>query len=123
MRTDSRCFERPDEFIPERWTTRPELVRDRSVFIPFNIGKFGSQTTTRPFSHLTLQGPYACVGKRFALLEIRRVTAEILWRYDVRPEPGHSASAFLDGKQDTFTTVSAPLPLIFTERAKTKTGV
>ncbi|KAK1831881.1 Tryprostatin B 6-hydroxylase [Podospora conica] len=97
---DPRCFDRPDEFIPERWTTRPELVRDRGVFIPFNIG------------------PYACVGKRLALLEIRRVTAEILWRYDVRPAPGHSAAAFLDGKEDTFTTVSAPLPLIFTERVR-----
>lgn len=128
--TDARCFERPDEFIPERWTTRPELVRDRAVFIPFNIGKsfLVSYTTSSPpfpyvLSYLTMQGPYACVGKRLALLEIRRVTAEILWRYDVCPEPGHSASAFLDGKEDTFTTVSAPLPLIFTERVKAKTGV
>ncbi|KAK1753804.1 Tryprostatin B 6-hydroxylase [Echria macrotheca] len=97
---DARCFEYPDQFIPERWTTRPELVKDRAVFIPFN------------------SGPYACVGKRLALLEIRRVVAEILSRYDVRPEPGHSPEAFLDGKEDTFTTVSSPLPLIFTKRVK-----
>lgn len=35
---DERCFELPNEFIPERWTTRPELVKDKSVFIPFNAG-------------------------------------------------------------------------------------
>jgi hypothetical protein len=36
---DERSFERPDEFIPERWTECPELVKDRSVFIPFLIGE------------------------------------------------------------------------------------
>ncbi|KAK4135118.1 putative cytochrome P450 oxidoreductase [Trichocladium antarcticum] len=96
---DARAFARPDEFIPERWTTRPELARDKSVFIPFNAG------------------PYACVGKRLAMMEIRRVVAEILWRYDVAMAPGQTLEQFLDGKQETLTTVSAPLPLIFTKRA------
>ncbi len=36
---DERAFVQPDEFIPERWTTRPELVKDKSVYIPFNIGE------------------------------------------------------------------------------------
>jgi cytochrome P450 len=35
---DERSFESPNEFIPERWTSRPELVRDKSVYIPFNTG-------------------------------------------------------------------------------------
>ncbi|KPM41803.1 hypothetical protein AK830_g4686 [Neonectria ditissima] len=34
---DPRCFERPDEFIPERWTTQPDLVKDGTVFTPFSI--------------------------------------------------------------------------------------
>ncbi|KAL2200155.1 cytochrome P450 monooxygenase-like protein [Corynascus similis CBS 632.67] len=97
---DERAFAYPNEFIPERWTTRPELIRDKSVYIPFN------------------SGPYACVGKRLAMLELRRVVGEILWRYDVTIAPGQTKEAFLDGKQDTFTTVSAPLPVIFTERAR-----
>ncbi|KAK3987119.1 Tryprostatin B 6-hydroxylase [Cladorrhinum sp. PSN332] len=97
---DPRNFQYPTEFIPERWTTRPELVKNKSVFIPFNIG------------------PYACVGKRLALLEIRRLVGEILWRYDITVAPGHSKEAWLDGKQDVFTTVSSSLPIIFTERSK-----
>lgn len=62
-------------------------------------------------------GPYACVGKRLAMLELRRVVGEILLRYDLTVAPGQTKQGFLDGKQDTFTTVSAPLPVIFTERA------
>ncbi|CEJ54952.1 Putative Cytochrome P450 monooxygenase [Penicillium brasilianum] len=35
---DGRIFDRPKEFLPERWTTQPELVKDPSAFIPFNAG-------------------------------------------------------------------------------------
>ncbi|KAK3303718.1 cytochrome P450 monooxygenase-like protein [Chaetomium strumarium] len=97
---DERNFERAAEFVPERWTTRPEMIKDRSVYIPFNTG------------------PYGCVGKRLAMLEMRRVVAEILSRYDMAIAPDQTREMFLDGKQDTFTTVSAPLPVIFTERVR-----
>jgi cytochrome P450 len=36
---DERAFELPNEIIPERWTSKPELVRDKSVYIPFNTGQ------------------------------------------------------------------------------------
>ncbi|KAG4262882.1 hypothetical protein FPRO03_10245 [Fusarium proliferatum] len=39
MYRDERCFEKPNEFIPERWTTRPELIKDASVYAPFSTGK------------------------------------------------------------------------------------
>lgn len=51
------------------------------------------------------------------MMEMQRVVAEILWRYDVALAPGQTAEAFLDGKQDTFTVLSGPLSLVFTERA------
>ncbi|KAF4502235.1 cytochrome P450 oxidoreductase [Fusarium agapanthi] len=35
---DARCFKWPDQFVPERWTTRPDLIINKSVFIHFNIG-------------------------------------------------------------------------------------
>ncbi|KAB8224538.1 cytochrome P450 [Aspergillus novoparasiticus] len=95
---DSRAFMHPDEFIPERWTTRPELVKDRSTFIPFS------------------SGPYACVGKRLALMELRRVIAVILRSYDVALAPGQSAKAFWEGQMDTFTLVLPSLELVFTKR-------
>lgn len=39
-KTDARYFERPDEFIPERWTSKPHLVRRSAAFFPFSLGEF-----------------------------------------------------------------------------------
>lgn len=61
-------------------------------------------------------GPYGCVGKRLAMMELRRVIAETISRYDVSFAPGQTREAFLDGKQDSFTSVSAPLHLVFNAR-------
>lgn len=36
--SDERYFVRPSEYIPERWTTSPELVKDKTVYAPFSIG-------------------------------------------------------------------------------------
>ena len=36
---DERSFAQPNDFIPERWTTKPELTKDASVFTPFSMGK------------------------------------------------------------------------------------
>ena len=35
-----RCFERAQEFVPERWYDRPEMLRDKNAWIPFNVGMF-----------------------------------------------------------------------------------
>lgn len=36
---DERVFVDPNEFVPERWTTRKEMVIDAGCFIPFSLGK------------------------------------------------------------------------------------
>ena len=33
------CFEKATEFIPERWSEKPEMVRDKQVFVPFSVGE------------------------------------------------------------------------------------
>lgn len=33
------CFERPEEFIPERWSSRPEMTINASAHTPFGSGK------------------------------------------------------------------------------------
>jgi len=40
MQRSEKAFVQADEFIPERWTTRPELVIDRAAFMPFIVGMF-----------------------------------------------------------------------------------
>ncbi|KAJ5110026.1 cytochrome P450 monooxygenase [Penicillium argentinense] len=73
---DEQVFVRGEEFLPERWTTAPELIKDPSVFIAFG------------------GGIYACVGKQLALMELRQVVAEVLVRYEVSFAPGQTADAF-----------------------------
>lgn len=127
--TDERNFERPDEFIPERWTSKPELTKNASVYSPFSVGK---QHIARPLQnsdtmpHVFLlcpyvadmpsTGPYNCVGKQLAFMEIRSVTSSILRRYKVGLAPGQTREAFMDGIVDGFTLACPKLELIFTPR-------
>ncbi|KAM0287617.1 hypothetical protein ACHAO9_007647 [Fusarium lateritium] len=98
MCRDERCFVRPDEFIPERWTSQPELVKDASVFSPFHIGR-GS-----------------CAGKQLALMEVRYIFSEILSRYNFRASPGTSPETFVNGLRDCFTMEVPELKMVFTPR-------
>jgi len=61
-------------------------------------------------------GPFACVGRRLALMELRRVTAELLLRYDISFAAGKSKNKFLEEGKDMFTLAAAPLLLNFTKR-------
>ncbi|KAJ3538809.1 hypothetical protein NM208_g5743 [Fusarium decemcellulare] len=98
---DKRAFERPNEFIPERWTAQKELTKDASIFAPFSVGRF------------------SCVGRQLGLMEVRFVTAEILRRYDVRLATKDTANQFLSGLKDGFTLAAPNLQVVFTPR---KTG-
>ncbi|PLB50874.1 cytochrome P450 [Aspergillus steynii IBT 23096] len=64
------AYAQPDEFIPERWYSQPELIRDRRAFAPFGVGNT------------------SCVGKNLALTQIRLVTAALVSRYHIEFAPG-----------------------------------
>ncbi|KAM6100949.1 25-hydroxyvitamin D-1 alpha hydroxylase, mitochondrial [Pterocles gutturalis] len=66
---DSRFFPAPDTFRPERWLCR-DTARHPFASLPFGAG-------TR-----------SCVGRRVAELELHLALAQILLRFEVRPEPG-----------------------------------
>lgn len=34
------CYERPEEFLPERWGDKLDLVLNKAVFVPFSSGEF-----------------------------------------------------------------------------------
>ena len=71
---DERYFVRPNEYIPERWTTHKELIIDKSVAKPFGLGM------------------YACVGKKLGMMEIRAAVASLAaaysWRLDNTVDSG-----------------------------------
>ncbi|PYH91424.1 cytochrome p450 monooxygenase [Aspergillus ellipticus CBS 707.79] len=95
---DERLFVRPHDFIPERWTTRQELVKDSSAFVPFSTGR------------------YSCIGKQLGLMEVRYVVSQIVRKYDVEFAPSQTAEGFLSGKRDAFTLSLGPLELVFNPR-------
>ncbi|CAN8099361.1 unnamed protein product [Discula destructiva] len=95
---DPRTFPQGDDFIPERWTTRTELVKDPTPNAPFSVGRF------------------SCVGKQLGLNEVRRVTASMAHRYNVALAPGQTKEAFLGGLRDNFTLAAPKLDLKFSRR-------
>ncbi|XP_053907695.1 25-hydroxyvitamin D-1 alpha hydroxylase, mitochondrial [Cuculus canorus] len=66
---DGRVFPEPNSFLPERWLCR-DAARHPFASLPFGIGK------------------RSCVGRRLAEMEIHMALAQILLRFQVRPEPG-----------------------------------
>ncbi|PKX89091.1 cytochrome P450 [Aspergillus novofumigatus IBT 16806] len=96
---DERNFERPEEFIPERWTTQKELVLKPSVFTPF------------------LSGTYSCVGKQFALIELRHILVELVRRYEVRFAPEQNPDDYWCQRKDGYAMTVAPLSLVFETRS------
>jgi cytochrome P450 family 628 len=65
---------------------------------------------------LTFSGPYSCVGKQLALMELRNVIARIVTEFDVKFAPGEDGTTLLEKSLDTFTIALAPLMLVFTRR-------
>ena len=74
---DSRYFDSPEEFLPERWT--PEFMRQLPKYAYFPFGG----------------GPRVCIGQDFAMMEAMLVVATMLQRFKlvlvegqvVKPQP------------------------------------
>lgn len=92
------AFPRPLEFIPERWYSRPELVKDRRAYAPFTVGS------------------RQCVGKNLALLELRIMTAILLRRFKVKFSKEHDPAKVLDDLKDTVTAQPGECMVIFERR-------
>ncbi|KAJ5681310.1 benzoate 4-monooxygenase cytochrome P450 [Penicillium maclennaniae] len=95
---DERNFSEPEKFIPERWTTKKDLVKNPEAFAPF------------------LLGPYNCLGKSLALMQVRHVLVELIRRYEIVLAPGADPEKYWRMRTDGFVMGLAPLELAFTER-------
>ncbi|KAH9905674.1 cytochrome P450 [Xylariomycetidae sp. FL2044] len=89
------CFERANEFIPERWTTRPEMLRNVEAFAPFGTGH------------------HSCVGRPLATEILRLTVARLISRYTFSFAPGESGNRVFDDTCDQFTTNPGALTLCF----------
>jgi cytochrome P450 len=65
---DARWWDRPDDFIPERWAEESE--RPKYAYLPFGAG------------------PRVCIGNSFAMIEARLLLATLAQRFRLRLPPG-----------------------------------
>ncbi|KAL8782128.1 MAG: hypothetical protein Q9213_005662 [Squamulea squamosa] len=76
------------------FTTRPDLILDKSAFVPWSIGKG------------------ACIGKNLSLMEIRIAAALILSTFAIEFAPGENGERMFTEACDYFTTSPGPLQLV-----------
>ncbi|KAI1869841.1 uncharacterized protein JN550_005431 [Neoarthrinium moseri] len=92
------AFVDPNEFIPERWYSRPELIIDKRAFAPFSVGA------------------RACVGKPLAYTELRLVVANIAHDFDVAFAPYYDSQTMWLDLKDQVTAQPGDVKLIFKPR-------
>ncbi|KAL4888152.1 cytochrome P450 monooxygenase [Aspergillus ambiguus] len=97
---DEKIYPRATEFIPERWYSAPGLVTDKKATAPFSIG------------------PYNCIGKPLAMMNIRITLARIILRYDLSfaPDRANPIADFEENMSDHFTLQPGPLYLRLEKR-------
>jgi len=97
MISEENFYPHPESFIPERW-------------LPGGLGPGSrcNRNAIMTFSH----GPFGCMGKQFAHLEMRLVLAKTLLRYDLKFPLGFEPDRFLAGvKNMRVTSFGYPLRL------------
>ncbi|KAI9041837.1 cytochrome P450 [Aspergillus affinis] len=92
------AYQEPDQFIPERWTIYPEMVRDKTAFAPFSTGTFN------------------CIGKPLALLNIRTTIAKVISSFDFALAPGEENMLVDDIMTEGFSTTLGDLMIVFKKR-------
>ncbi|KAI1085486.1 cytochrome P450 [Whalleya microplaca] len=87
----------PNEFVPERWTTKRNMVKDARAFNAFGTGR------------------HICPGKQLGLMEVRMVTVMIISNFEVAISPTEKRkSRVVDEFRDGFTGTPGTLELVFT---------
>ncbi|KAI1395669.1 cytochrome P450 [Hypoxylon fuscum] len=97
MRLDT-AFVNPNDFIPERWYSRPELILDRRAFGPFSVGS------------------RACVGKPLAYAELRLVVAALVQCFRIEFAPDYDPMTMWRDLKDQVTAQPGEVKCVFTPR-------
>ncbi|OJD31749.1 high nitrogen upregulated cytochrome p450 monooxygenase 1 [Diplodia corticola] len=103
VQRDPRNFPQPEDFIPERWSSMPELALHKEALIAFSTGT------------------YSCVGRPLAMMELKLAVAMVARRFEVAfADPAESVRLFEEspGWQDSFTARVPPVKVCFREREK-----
>ena len=72
-----------------------------------------NQAAFLPFSY----GPANCVGKYFAMTEMRMVVVSIMQKFDIRFADSYNPTEWEANLQDFYVMKKGPLPVVLTARA------
>lgn len=97
---------------PSAFNTNP--TSGHGIYIEFYIKARNHRLTICLL--LGYPGPYSCIGKQLALMEVRAVTARLVSKFDISFGPGEDGSTLLNETHDCFTLHLAPLNLQFEDR-------
>ncbi|KIW29137.1 uncharacterized protein PV07_04973 [Cladophialophora immunda] len=101
MQHDDANYVFAEEFIPERWYSKPELIKNPEAFLTWNIGMNG------------------CIGRALAIMEMRDLITYFIHAFEsVKFAPGEDGRALMEETRDHFTVGVQPLRLIFEEKAR-----
>ena len=91
------CFEYPAQSIPSRWTSQPQLVKEKRAFAPFNLGR------------------YDCAERSVALMEMRFMLASMVQKYQISLASGQNAKV-MEEMMDNLTATPGNVYLNFKPR-------
>ncbi|KAI0838122.1 cytochrome P450 [Hypoxylon sp. FL0890] len=92
------AYEAPHDFIPERWYSKAELIKDKRAFAPFAMGR------------------NSCAGKKIAMSHMRLTVAILLSKYSISFAPGTSNGLLVEkDMKDQLTALPGELELVFEE--------
>ncbi|KAF7894780.1 uncharacterized protein EAF01_010230 [Botrytis porri] len=94
----SSAFQDPTEFIAERWTSRPDLIKDKRAYAPWGAGQ------------------HICPGKALANVELRYVTALFVKTFKIKFAPGHDPEKFWTDMLDQVTMQPGDIWCVFEPR-------
>ena len=120
---DARNFTHPNTFWPERWLIAsgklpsamlPQYARSASEKpVSFDASTLNhNEIAFTPFSY----GPMNCVGKNFALTEIRIVACTLLRQFEFKLQDGWDQMEFRRGFKDYGLASRPRLPVTITRR-------
>ncbi|KAK6813588.1 hypothetical protein RU639_010351 [Aspergillus parasiticus] len=93
-------YQNAQNFIPERWYLYPRMIKERSAFAPFTTG------------------PYTCIGKPLALMNIRATIARLITIFDMELPPGDDGRALERSMREHFSIYMAEdIQVLFRKRA------
>ena len=105
----------PESFIPERWLPGglgPDSRCNKTAIMSFSHGAFCRPWNPARALIVRPSGPFGCMGKQLAHLEMRLVLVKMLLRYDLKFTPDFDSAKFLAGvKNMRVTSFGYPLRL------------